>query len=180
MMNQPNLEKPDPKLGLVIYDTKFGNTEKIAEALQRGLREAGIDTFCVDAGKVALESLKGFDLIVVGGPTHTFTASKSMKEFLEKLKSVDLRGKFAFSFDTKYVKLFSGSAAKYIESELNELGLQIIAPRASAIVRGVIGRPFEGALLKEGEEERFEKLGLHVGFITIQSGGQAVVGVDHR
>jgi flavorubredoxin len=162
-------KKVGPRHGLVVYDTKFGNTEKIAKSLQLGLKEAGIETTCVNAEQATLQSLKETDLIVVGGPTQTFSASKSIKGFFEKLKSVDLQGKFAFAFDTKYEKMFSGSAAKYIESELKRLGLQIISPRESAIVRGVTGRPFEGAWLKEGEERRFEQIGRQVGTALVAS-----------
>jgi hypothetical protein len=87
-----------------------------------------------------------------------------MKDFLGELKSIDLAGKYGFAFDTKLDWRFSGSAAKYIEKELNNLGLQIIAPRESAIVftmkeKGAI----TGARLKEGEEMRFEQIGLRVG-----------------
>ncbi|MGA9842480.1 MAG: hypothetical protein WBQ25_09215 [Nitrososphaeraceae archaeon] len=56
----------------------------------------------------------------------------------------------------------SGSAAKFIERELNKLRLEIIAPRASAIVFGM--KEKEGrASLKEGEEKRFEQIGFRLG-----------------
>jgi hypothetical protein len=45
---------------------------------------------------------------------------------------------------------------------LKNLGLQIIAPRESAIVFGVKEEE-GGAMLKEGEEKRFEQVGLQVG-----------------
>lgn len=148
----------------VIYDTRHGNTEKIAKSLETGLREAGVHTVCVNAKDVATDSLKQYDLICVGAPTEAFTASKPMKEFLGKLKSMDLAGKYGFAFDTKLDWRFSGSAAKFIEKELRNLGLQIIMPRASAIVltlkeRGAI----TGARLKEGEEKRFQQIGLQIG-----------------
>jgi len=66
------------------------------------------------------------------------------------------------SFDTRLGAPLSGSAAKFIEKELKNLGLQIIAPRESAIVFGV--KKEEGsARLKEGEEKRFEQIGTQVG-----------------
>ena len=59
---------------------------------------------------------------------------------------------------------FSGSAAKFIERELNNLGLQIIAPRESAIVFALKERgAISDARLKEGEEKRFEQVGKQVG-----------------
>jgi flavodoxin len=165
----------------VIFDTRYGNTEKIAKSFETGLKEAGVQTVCVNAKDVAVDSLKQYDLICVGAPTEAFSASKPMKEFLGKLKSIDLSGKYGFAFDTKLHWRLSGSAAKFIEKELNNLGLEVIAPHESAIVftlkeRGAI----TGARLKEGEEKRFEHIGLQVGTITAQSGGQTIVGVDRR
>ena len=76
--------------------------------------------------------------------------------------TVELSGKYGFVFDTRFGALLSGSAAKFIEKELRNLGLQIIAPRESAIVFG--GKGKEGDMrLKEGEEKRFEQIGTNVG-----------------
>jgi len=148
----------------VIFDTRYGNTEKIAKSFETGLKQAGIQTVCINAKDIPIDSLWQYDLICLGAPTEGFTASEPMKEFLGKLKSIDLSGKYGFAFDTKLDSRFSGSAAKFIEKELNDLRLQIIAPRESAIVftlkeRGAIA----GARLKEGEEKRFEQVGLQVG-----------------
>ncbi len=146
----------------VIFDTRYGNTEKVARSLETGLKEAGIQTFCMNAKDVTVDSLKQYDLICVGAPTEWVTASKPMKEFLGKLKSIDLSGKYGFAFDTKLGAPLSGSAAKFIEKELKNLGLKIIASRESATVFG--GKGKEGAVrLKEGEERRFEQFGLQVG-----------------
>lgn len=153
----------------VIFDTRYGNTEKIAKSLETGLKEAGIQTICVNAKDVAVDSLKQYELICVGAPTEAFTASKPMKEFLGKLKSIDLSGKYGFAFDTKLDSRFSGSAAKFIEKELRNLGLQIIAPRASAIVKGTKSK----TVLKEGEEKRFGQIGLQVG-TTLAARGKVI------
>ena len=156
----------------VVFDTRYDNTEKVAKSFETGLKEAGIQTFCANAKDVTIDSLKQYDLICVGAPTEGFTASKPMKELLGKLKGIDLSGKYGFAFDTK-LGIF-GSAAKFIEKELKNLGLQIIAPRESATVftlkeRGAI----TGARLKEGEEKRFEHIGLQVG-TTLATKGKVI------
>jgi flavodoxin len=156
----------------VIFDTRYGNTEKIAKSLETGLMQAGIQSVCVNARDVAVDSLKQYDLICVGAPTEGFTASKPMKEFLRKLKSIDLSGTHGFAFDTKLDSRLSGSAAKFIEKELLNLSLRLIAPHESAIVftlkeRGAI----TGARLKEGEEKRFEQVGLEVGTALVAAVG---------
>lgn len=149
---------------MVVYSTRFGTTEKVARALERGLRSAGMNTACMSTQEVVPESLKRYDLICVGGPTEVFSASKPMKEFLNTLSGVDLEGKFGFAFDTKLDSRLSGSAAKFIEHGLDDDGLHIAAPRGSAIVtsRKEAGK-IVGADLKEGEERRFEELGMKVG-----------------
>jgi hypothetical protein len=48
------------------------------------------------------------------------------EKFLGKLKSIDICGKYGFAFDTKFDSRMSGSAAKFIEKELRNLGLQIL------------------------------------------------------
>ncbi|MCP8311306.1 MAG: flavodoxin family protein, partial [Candidatus Methylarchaceae archaeon HK01M] len=78
---------------IVIYDTKFGNTEKIAKALARGMEKQGFKVDCVRADEVDIDKLIEYDFLAIGGPTHAFRVSKPMKAFLEKLKSVDIKGK---------------------------------------------------------------------------------------
>ena len=146
----------------VIFDTRYGNTEKIAKSLETGLKQANIVTFCINAEYIINDLLRDRDLICIGAPTHFLSASKSMKKFLAKIKSIDLSGKYGFAFDTKFDSRMSGSAAKFIERELNKLCLEIIAPRESAIVFGLKEKE-GGARLKEGEEKRFEQIGFRLG-----------------
>jgi flavorubredoxin len=156
----------------VIFDTRYGNTEKAAESFATGLRAAGIETTCLNAREVVNESLKQCDLICVGAPTEAFSAYKPMKEFLGRLGGTDLSGRYGFAFDTKLASRFSGSAAKYIEKELESFGLKAIAQRESAIVHSLKGRAATaGAALNEGEEARFEMIGEQVGKALAAIGG---------
>jgi flavodoxin len=145
----------------VVFDTRYGNTEKIARSFEAGLDQVGIETFCVNAKDLNFDdSLAHYDLICVGGPTEWHTASKPMKGFLRKLKGIDLSGKYGFAFDTRFAAPLSGSAAKLIERELKDLGILMIASHESAIVAGAKGGV---VLLKEGEVERFKQIGARVG-----------------
>ena len=152
----------------VIFDTKYGNTEKTAKSLETGLKHSNIMTVCINAEYVTTDLLTKCDLVCIGAPTHFLSASKSMKKFLSKLKGINLSGKYGFAFDTKFDSCMSGSAAKFIEKELRKLGLQIIAPRESAIVFGMKEKE-GGARLKEGEEARFEQIGLRLEARKIQN-----------
>ncbi len=148
----------------VVYDTRFGSTEKIAKSLESGIRESGVQTECVKSTDVAAEWLKQFDLVCVGAPTEAFSASKPIKDFLKTIKGDGLSEKGGFAFDTKLDWRLSGSAAKFIEKELKDLGLRIVAPRESAIVETVKrGGQIVGSTLREGEEQRFQQLGRKVG-----------------
>jgi flavodoxin len=147
---------------IIIFDTRYGNTEKIAKSIEKGLKESGSETICINVKDTNVDLLKQYDLICVGAPTEWHTLSKPMKEFLNRVHRNELSGKFGFAFDTRLDIRFSGSAAKLIEKNLKSCGLQIIASLESAIVF----RPREGAsniVLKEGEEAKFEQIGARIG-----------------
>lgn len=156
---------------IVLYDTMFGNTEKIANRIAKGLQEAGVDAQSAAIKTVSTDRPSNYDLFVVGAPTQYFTASKPMKEFLDKLEKHDLKGKAAFAFDTKLGSRLSGSTAKFIEKKLEGFGLEILKPRSSAIVVGCeTGDKKErqdtgGVVLKEGMEELFESVGKELGML---------------
>jgi flavodoxin len=151
----------------VLFATRFGTTEIVARAFERGLKEAGMQTVCARTSDITSESLQGCDLICLGGPTEVFTATREVKEFLSAMGGVDMEGKFGFAFDTKLDSRFSGSAAKYIEHALDDRGVHMIAERQSAIVTSrKEGGKIIGADLKEGEEKRFEGLGARIGKAT--------------
>jgi flavodoxin len=140
---------------LIVYDTVYGNTEKVAKALAKGLEEGGVvvDSVKVDAAK--FDELSVYDLLAVGSPVQAWSTSKATKAFLESLKSVKgLSGKKAFAFDTRMSRSkLAGDAGGKIEGKLKNLGLTIVKPHASAVVKGREGP------LEEGAEETFKQLG---------------------
>jgi flavodoxin len=152
--------RASPK-AIVLFTSRYGNTERIARALEAGLSESGVETACAGAEGLAVDSLTRYDLICLGAPTEWLTAPKPMKEFLKSLGRVALAGKFCFAFDTKFGRPLSGSAAAFIEKELRSMSLRVVAPRDSAtvLVNGKEGH----ALLKEGEVERFRQIGGAIG-----------------
>ncbi len=139
---------------LIVYYSLFGNTEKIANALAAGLQSGGCDTETVKVDAVNMSGLSEIDLLCIGTPVHAFNISKPVKEFLERLKNQEgLSGKRAFAFDTKMKSRLAGTAGGKIEKKLKQLGLEIIAPAKSAVVKGREGP------LEEGAEETFKKMG---------------------
>jgi len=153
------MENPEAAKALVVYDSVFGNTEKTARALARGIqRHCKVD--CLNIKDAEVAKLPRYGLIAVGAPTQAFSAHKPMKDFLSKLEGgTSLQGTLGFAFETKIDSRLSGSAAKYIEKKLEEFGLRIVRTRASAIVSGGT----RNNVLREGEEARFEEIGDELG-----------------
>ena len=54
---------------LVVYESMYGNTHVIAEAIARGLRPA-YAVQVVSVAEARYEQVGRYDLVVVGGPTH--------------------------------------------------------------------------------------------------------------
>ncbi len=123
---------------LVAYGSRFGNTRRLAEALARGLsRATGFRVECRPVSAVAVEELDRYDLVAVGGPTEMFSASREVKEFLDRLEPVQRVRARGFAFETKLASRLSGSAGRYIERHLARRGVGIVRPYATAIVRGM-------------------------------------------
>jgi len=156
VMGQDCLGEADLRKVAVIYDSKYGNTEKIAEALSEGMKREGLDADCVRIDNVDPNKLAEYELLAIGAPTHGFGISRPMKDFLKKLEGVNLKNKKAFAFDTRLKSRFAGSAAKGIEKQLKELQMTIIKPYVSAIVKGSKGP------LEEGAEEKFIQIGSEI------------------
>ncbi len=154
---------------IVIYQSLFGNTKKIALSLAKGLEESGVSSDCLHIDEVNLEKLHEYDFIAIGGPTHILGMSKQMKAFIEKLKTVDLHGKMGFSFDTRILSkmnkktlfFLENSAARRIEGKMKRQKIKMVRPRESALVTGR-----EGPLNQEAES-RFLQIGKEIGAIII-------------
>ena len=128
---------------IVIYDTKFGNTEKIAMDIAKMLNA---DVYRVT--DVDILKLKEYDVFAVGSPTHAWNMSMGMKTFFKKLTGESFKGKKAVTFDTKYKSRFAGSAGKKIQSKLKKLDFEIVMKPVSFIVTGREGPLAEGEIEK--------------------------------
>lgn len=129
---------------LLIYESLYGNTAAIGEAIAASLRTHGVDVTAGPLTRFEPEQTSGFDLVVAGGPTHvhgmssqktretaahdtknTFaepTVTPGLREWLERLPPGT--GRVAAAFDTRIDKpiLLTGSAAKGIAKRLRKLG----------------------------------------------------------
>jgi menaquinone-dependent protoporphyrinogen IX oxidase len=60
---------------VVVYESSYGNTHLIADAVAEGLR-AGNDVEVVPVSEASQELITNADLVVVGGPTHVHGMSR--------------------------------------------------------------------------------------------------------
>ncbi len=139
---------------LIVFHSVYGNTEKVAKALAKGLENSSVTADCRQVDAVEFDKLNEYELLIIGGPTHSLGVSKPIDTFLERLKTVEgLSGMRVFAFETKTKSWLAGSAGAKIDRKLKNLGLTIIRPHASAVVKGMNGP------LEAGTEEIFRQIG---------------------
>lgn len=135
---------------LVVYFSKFGNTQKLAEVIAERLSSNG-DVRTISSDNLTVEDLKNADLVVMGSPTHNMNLPKSVKPVFEKLPKRILSGTQVAAFDTSYKMsglLNQFTASKRLIKKLRKLGGR---PVLSPEIFHVMER--EGPLY-EGEIER--------------------------
>jgi menaquinone-dependent protoporphyrinogen IX oxidase len=145
--------------GIVVFDTSYGNTKKIAEAISETLKESGIEVDLFDVKDVKKLSAKDYNFLVLGSPTRFGTMSFAIRGFLGKVKSEEWMNKPFAAFDTENPENIERSArenkewsaAEKIAAKLKDKKMNQLLPVLKALVLGQKGP------LKEGEIERAEE-----------------------
>jgi flavodoxin-like protein len=140
---------------VVVYESMYGNTKAVGEAIAAGLRE-GREVRIGTVDEIAPEEARDAALIVAGGPTHAHgMARPDAHEAVVKMDrhhkygpvlpgSDSLRGWLdrlppgaatAAAFDTRFDKpaWMTGSAAKKIAVRLSAAGIRSSALRVSSL-----------------------------------------------
>lgn len=132
---------------LIIYDSEYGNTQQIAQALAEALKLYG-EVQLMAAAEAGTPSLQGIDLLLIGGPTQIHGLSPTMRTLLDKLPSQALRGLPVVTFDTRFrmAAVLSGSAAQTIAHKLAREKATLLLPAKSFFVTGREGPLEEGEL----------------------------------
>jgi flavodoxin len=135
---------------LVLYESKFGNTEKIAEAIAITLQEA-VRTRLAAVGEIndCEAVLRETSILVVGGPTHRHGISPVLHETIACLGGRALDGIRVATFDTRLhgPRVVTGSAAVRLARLVRHHGAWIVVPPASFLVEGGEG-PLDGGELE--------------------------------
>lgn len=162
---------------VVVYESMFGNTHLIAEAIARGLRASG-EVTVVPVEEATPDVLGTADLLVVGGPTHAHSMSRpstrqsaveqahqpdsdltldpdaegeGLREWFDELGSLTCA---AAAFDTRIdlAAALTGRASKGIKKRLAHHGLDVVAKPESFFVE-------KDNTLHAGEADRAEAWG---------------------
>jgi flavodoxin len=119
---------------LILCDSKFGNTLRLAESMTAALDDTHSVTLrSADEG---LGPVSGVDVLLVGGPTHAHGASVPLKEALAAIPAGSLRGARVAAFDTRFrmSRILTGSAAASASKVLERAGADVVAPPESFFV----------------------------------------------
>ncbi|MDR9459886.1 MAG: flavodoxin family protein [Dehalococcoidia bacterium] len=141
---------------LIVYDSMYGNTEKIAKSVGGAITN---DVMVLRAGEASPSELESIDLLIVGSPTQGFRPTKLVQTFVESIPGDTLKGIDAAAFDTRFptsevgtgLRLFmkmGGYAAGRIAEALKKKGGNLVVAPEGFFVNGKEGP------LKEGELER--------------------------
>lgn len=132
---------------LIIYDSEYGNTQQIAQAISKAFKPYG-EVQLMTATERGAPSLQGIDLLLLGGPTQIHGLSPAMRTLLDKLPSQALRGLPVATFDTRFrmAAVLSGSAAQAIAHKLEREKARLLLPAKSFFVTGREGPLEEGEL----------------------------------
>ena len=146
------------KRAIIIYESVYGNTKKIAEAIAEGLMSSGeIECNVVKTGEIHTDEICDYDAILFGCPNHNQAPALNMMKFLERASIVHVSGKIGGIFDT-YTGGNKGVALKKLGKVVEEkfTGIELIGSGFSAKVEGRKGP------LSDGEELKAKAFGIDI------------------
>ena len=144
---------------LVVYESMFGNTRRVAEQIAHGMGP-DVEVTVSSVQEVFASPLSGFDLVVVGGPTHvhglsrqtsrTAAADKAdkdpdlafepdadgpgLREWLDTVGPVSAIRAAAFDTRADAPEILTGHASHGIAKRLRRHGFVLVADPESFLV----------------------------------------------
>jgi flavorubredoxin len=123
-----SLQKPRRK-ALVIYDTMWHSTEKMAEAIVESLHQEGVEAKpmhlrCCHRSDIMTEALDA-GAVIVGSPTLNNGLFPTVSDFLTYMKGLKPVHKIGAAFGSYG---WSGEAVKLITQELEEAKFKVVDP----------------------------------------------------
>lgn len=89
------------KRAIIVYESVYGNTKAIAEAIAEGLQQVeGVECKVVKTGEIHTDEICDYDAILFGCPNHNQAPAMNMTKFLERAAIVHVKDKIGGVFDT--------------------------------------------------------------------------------
>ncbi len=136
---------------LVIYDSNYGNTKLVAEAVAH---ELGTDAKAIKVDDATQGMLTGLSLLVVGSPINGWRPTVKTTKLLTSLKTDQLKGVKVAAFDTRVRLFMHGDAAKTIAKLLVAAGGTLVGQPQGFNVMGKEGPLLDGELERAKEWTR--------------------------
>jgi NAD(P)H dehydrogenase (quinone) len=124
---------------LIVYDSRSGNTEKMADAVSKGVSEEGIDVEVKRVEDASVDELPGIDGLILGSPVYYGLPTAKMKEFIDD--SVKYHGKL----DGKVGGAFASSGGTHTGAETTVLALNEVLFIHGMVIQGTSGSNHYGA-----------------------------------
>jgi len=116
--------------GIVVYYSRSGNTEQMAEIIAAAMNDAGLSTECKPVDKVQADDLPGYDAVVIGSPCYYGQMAAPVKQLIDDL--VNRHGQL----NGKVGAAFSSSANIGGGSETTVIGILEVMLIAGMVVQG--------------------------------------------
>ena len=145
---------------LIVYDSVYGHTEKIAQAIGKGLTNK-YEYSVVKGNNVGKNQLEELNLLIIGTPTHGGRWTEAIRDFLKEISGMKLEGVKVAVFDTRTestgiiggIERIFGRVAPRLAEEMKKHERNVIIEPEGFVVKGRKGP------LKEGELQRAENWG---------------------
>jgi flavodoxin len=124
----------------IVYDSTFGNTRQVAEAVANALREFG-QVRIVAVEHTHLLELENVDVLILGSPTQGWRPTPAIRDLLEYIPAEALNRLTIACFDTRFDRstMITGSAAKQMAKRLHKRGASHLLPPKSFFVEKTHG-----------------------------------------
>jgi flavodoxin len=143
---------------LIVYDSAYGNTEKIARAIAEAITPAD-EVAARRVAEVNPMELTSLDLLIVGSPTQGGRPTRAIQKFLGEIPANALRNVGVTAFDTRFSAQDQGFGLRILMRLLGYAAGRIATSLQGK--GGVLATPPEGFIveekegpLKQGELER--------------------------
>ena len=71
--------------GIVVYYSRSGNTQEMAETIAQAMNDAGLNTQCKAVDKVTADDLPEYDAIVLGSPCYYGQMAGTLKHLIDEM-----------------------------------------------------------------------------------------------